>query len=153
MTSRIDSRKVSPEGMKALFGVHTYLHQHTDLTKGLIDLVFLRTSQINGCAHCIDMHSRDLLKGGMTVDKLVLVPAWREAAELFDETEKAALAWTESVTNVSSTHVPVEDYEEALATLSEKTLVDLTLAVGLMSAYNRLGVAFRLPPAAIHGRK
>ena len=150
MTNRIDSRKVAPAGMHALFGVHTYLHQNTDLPKQLIDLVFLRTSQINGCAHCVDMHSRDLLKEGMSIEKLVLVPTWREAEDLFDDLEQAALAWTETVTNVSTTHVPDEDYEKALAAMPEKLLVDLTITVGLMSAYNRLGVAFRLPPAARH---
>lgn len=149
MKTRIDSRKVAPAGMQALFGVHTYLHHHTDLSKELIDLVFLRTSQINGCAHCIDMHSRDLLKGGMAVEKLVLVPTWREAEGLFDDLERAALAWTESVTNVATTHVPDEDYEAALDVMSERVLVDLTITIGLMSAYNRLGVAFRLPPAAV----
>ena len=148
MKTRIDSRKVAPAGMQALFGVHTYLHHHTDLSKELIDLVFLRTSQINGCAHCIDMHSRDLLKEGMEVEKLVLVPAWREAGALFDAKERAALAWTESVARVADTQVPDADYETASSALSEKDLVDLTIAIGLMSAYNRLGVAFRLPVAA-----
>ena len=137
--------------MQALFSVHTYLHEHTDLTKRLIDLVFLRTSQINGCAHCIDMHSRDLIKEGMTVEKLVLVQAWREAENLFSEIERAALAWTEAVADVSTNHIPDADYEAALSSMPEKQLVDLTIAIGLMSAYNRLGVAFRLPPAAVLG--
>ena len=144
---RVDSRKVAPAGMQALFGVHTYLHHQTDLSKELIDLVFLRTSQINGCAHCVDMHSRDLLRGGMAVEKLLLVPTWREVDGVFDDLERAALAWTESVTNVATTHVPDADYEQALAAMPEKLLVDLTITIGLMSAYNRLGVAFRLPPA------
>jgi AhpD family alkylhydroperoxidase len=120
MSSRIDSRKIAPQGMQALFGVHTYLHQHTDLPKPLIDLVFLRTSQINGCAHCIDMHSRDLIKEGMSVEKLVLVPTWREAESLFSDIERAALAWTECVVNVSTTHIPDADYEAALAAIPEK---------------------------------
>lgn len=149
MTTRIDSRRISPAGMQALYGVHTYLHLHTDLPKSLIDLVFLRTSQINGCAHCIDMHSRDLLQQGMAVEKLVLVPTWREAESLFTDLERAALAWTETVTDVSATHVPDAEYEAALAAMPEKLLVDLTITIGLMSAYNRLGVAFRLPPEAV----
>ena len=146
--NRLDSRTVAPAGMRALFGVHSYLHSQTDLPKPLIDLVFLRTSQINGCAHCIDMHSRDLLKEGMDVEKLVLVPAWREGGALFDDRERAALAWTETVARVADTQVPDTDYEAASSALSEKDLVDLTIAIGLMSAYNRLGVAFRLPVAA-----
>ena len=149
VNTRIDSRKVAPAGMQALFGVHTYLHHKTELSKPIIDLVFLRTSQINGCAHCIDMHSRDLLQEGMPVEKLVLVPAWREAGSLFDDLERAVLAWTETVTNVATTNIPDADYDAALAVIPEKMLVDLTITIGLMSAYNRLGVAFRLPPAAV----
>src|SRR5579859_5904738 len=102
MTQRLDHLTSTPGGMKALGGVHGYLTQ-TDLPKQLIDLVFLRTSQLNGCAYCIDMHSRDLLKSGLSVDKLVLVPAWREAGALFTAQEQAALAWTESVTLVAET--------------------------------------------------
>jgi AhpD family alkylhydroperoxidase len=148
MTNRLDNREVAPGAMRALFGVHNYLHTQTDLSKGLIDLVFLRTSQINGCAHCIDMHSRDLLKEGMAIEKLVLVPVWREAGHLFDARERAALAWTETVTNIAVTEVPDADYDAAAASLPEKDLADLTVAIGLMNAYNRLGVAFRLPVAA-----
>ena len=148
MTARADSRKIAPGAMRALFGVNNYLTEESEIPKQLIDLVFLRTSQINGCAHCIDMHSRDLIEGGMDVEKLVLVPVWREAKSLFHERERAALAWTESVTNVSSTEVPDADYEAASSVFSDKDLVDLTVVVSLMNAYNRLGVAFRLPIAA-----
>jgi AhpD family alkylhydroperoxidase len=147
MSKRIDYIKASPEGYKALGGVHMALLKG-DLTKPLIDLVYLRVSQINGCAYCIDMHSRDLLKSGLAVDKLVLVPAWREAGALFSARERAALAWTETVTRVAQTHVPDADYEAARAEFSDKDLADLTYAIGLMGAYNRLGIAFRMTPAA-----
>ena len=145
---RIDYNKVAPGAAKALGGVHGYLHSQTNLPKDLIDLVFLRVSQINGCAYCIDMHCRDLLKAGWTVDKLVLVPVWDEAGDLFDARERAALAWAEVVTKVSETHVPDADYAAAAAVFAEKDLADLTVAIALMNAYNRLGVTFRLPPAA-----
>ena len=79
----------------------------------LIDLVYLRVSQINGCAYCIDMHSRDLLQGGVPIEKLVLVPAWREAGRLFSEKEQAALAWSETVTRVAETAVPDADHRDA----------------------------------------
>jgi AhpD family alkylhydroperoxidase len=147
MSKRIDYIKASPEGYKALSGVHMALLKG-DLTKPLIDMVYLRVSQINGCAYCIDMHSRDLLKSGLPVDKLVLVPAWREAGGLFSPRERAALAWAETVTRVSETHVPDADYEAARAEFSDKDLVDLTYAIGLMGAFNRLGIAFRMTPAA-----
>src|SRR5215218_11377458 len=95
MTQRMDYNAASPAGMKALGGVYGHVMQ-SGLAKTLVDLVYLRVSQINGCAYCIDMHSRDLLKDGVTVEKLVLVSAWRESGGLFDETERAALAWAET---------------------------------------------------------
>ncbi|QRF61621.1 MULTISPECIES: carboxymuconolactone decarboxylase family protein [Variovorax] len=147
MTHRIDYAKVSPEGYKAFGGVYAAL-QKSGLPKELVDLVYLRVSQINGCAYCIDMHSRDLLKGGLAVDKLVLVPVWHEAGAVFSARERAALAWSESVTRVADTGVPDADYQAASAEFSEKELVDLTYAIGLMNAFNRLGVTFRATPAA-----
>ena len=113
-----------------------------------MDLVYLRVSLINGCAYCIDMHLRDLLKGGTAVEKLVLVPAWREAGGLFDARERAALAWAETVTRVAQTAVPDENYQAASAVFGDKELADLTIAVGLMNAYNRLAISFRTPPQA-----
>jgi AhpD family alkylhydroperoxidase len=147
MSKRIDYAKASPEGYKALIAVHTVLHK-SGLLHQLINLVYLRVSQINGCAFCIDMHSRDLLKSGLSVDKLVLVPAWREAGALFNARERAALAWAEVVTRVAETHIPDADYEAARDEFSDKELADLTYAIGLMGALNRLGVGFRVPPAA-----
>ncbi|MGV2866778.1 carboxymuconolactone decarboxylase family protein [Achromobacter sp. ESBL13] len=147
MNARLDYAKASPDGYKAFGGVYVYL-QHCGLPKTLIDLVFLRVSQINGCAYCIDMHSRDLIKQGVTVDKLVLVPVWHEAGAVFTQQERAAFAWAESVTRVADTGVPDEDYAAAAAEFSDKELADLTYAIGLMNAFNRLGVSFRATPAA-----
>lgn len=147
MSNRIDYAKVSPEGYKAFGGVYVFL-QNCGLPKTLIDIVYLRVSQINGCAYCIDMHSRDLLKQGVSVDKLVLVPVWHDAGEVFSERERAALAWAETVTRVAETGVPDADYAAAAAEFSDKELADLTYAIGLMNAFNRLGIAFRVPPAA-----
>jgi AhpD family alkylhydroperoxidase len=147
MSTRIDYAKASPEGYKAFGGVYVYV-QKCGLPKQLIDLVYLRISQINGCAYCIDLHSRELLKLGVSVDKLVLVPVWREAGDIFSTRERAALAWAETVTRVAETGVPDDDYEAAAAEFSDKELVDLTYAVGLMNAFNRLGITFRATPAA-----
>ncbi len=147
MSHRIDYAAISPEGYKAFGGVYATL-QKSGLEKGLVDLVYLRISQINGCAFCIDMHSRDLLKSGLAVDKLVLVPVWHEAGALFTGRERAALAWAETVTRVSETGVPDADYAAAAAEFSPKELADLTYAIGLMNAFNRFGVAFRPTPAA-----
>ena len=95
MSNRIEYAKVSPDGYKAFGGVYVYI-QRSSLPKELIDLVYLRVSQINGCAFCIDTHSRDLLKLGITVDKIVLVPVWREAGGVFNTRERIALAWAET---------------------------------------------------------
>src|SRR5215212_7064355 len=147
MTQRMNYEAAAPGGMKALGSVYGYVSQ-SGLPATLIDLVYLRISQINGCAYCIDMHSRDLLKGGVTVEKLVLVPAWRESGALFDETERAALARAETVTRVAETGVPDAEYEAAAAVFDQKQLADLTIANGLMNAYNRMAVSFRAPPLA-----
>jgi len=148
MSNRIDYTKASPEGYKAFGGVYVYM-QKCGLPKELIDLVYLRVSQINGCAYCIDMHSRDLLKTGVAVDKLVLVPVWREAGKVFSSRERAALAWAETVTRVAETGVPDADYEAAAAEFNDKELADLTYGIGLMNAFNRLGITFRSTPAAV----
>lgn len=150
MSKRIDYSKASPEAFKAFGGVHVAL-QNSDLSKQLIDLVYLRVSQINGCAYCIDLHSRDLLKLGMSIDKLVLVPVWHEAQTLFTPREQAALAWAESVTRVAETGVPQADYDAVTAHFNDKELAELTYAIGLMNAYNRFGVAFRMVPGAAKG--
>jgi AhpD family alkylhydroperoxidase len=147
VTNRINYAKASPEGFKALGGVYVSI-QKSGLPKQLVDIVYLRVSQINGCAYCIDMHSRDLLKSGIAVDKLVLVPVWREAGDVFSTRERVALAWAETVTRVAETGVPDADYEAAAAEFSDKELADLTYAIGLMNAFNRLGITFRTPPAA-----
>ena len=147
MTNRINYAKTSPEGFKAFGGVYVSI-QKSGLPKQLVDIVYLRVSQINGCAYCIDMHSRDLLKSGIVVDKLLLVPVWRDARDVFTSRERAALAWAESVTRVAETGVPDADYEAAAAEFNDKELADLTYAIGLMNAFNRLGISFRTPPAA-----
>jgi AhpD family alkylhydroperoxidase len=147
MSNRIDYAKVSPAGYKAFGGVHVYL-QNCGLPKELIYLVYLRVSQMNGCAYCIDMHSRDLLKLGVAIDKLVLIPVWRGAGEVFSIRERIALAWAETVTSVAETRIPDTDYEAAAAEFSDKELADLTYAIGLINVFNRLSIAFRTLPAA-----
>ncbi|OSJ18144.1 alkylhydroperoxidase [Bradyrhizobium canariense] len=147
MTNRIDYAKTSPAGYKAFGGVYVHV-QNSGLSKDLINLVYLRVSQINGCAYCIDMHSGDLLKSGMAIEKVVLVPVWHDAGAVFSTRERAALAWAETVTRVAETGVPDADYEAAAAEFDDKELADLTYAIGLMGAFNRLGISFRTPPAA-----
>jgi AhpD family alkylhydroperoxidase len=145
--SRMNWSEVAPDGAKALYAVHHYVTAKTNLPDELIHLVFLRVSQINGCAHCIDMHSRDLRKT-MSVDKITLVPVWNEVPHLFNDQERAALAWAEEVTNVSQTHASDEANAAAAAAFEPKDLVDLTITIAAMNAFNRLGAPFRLPVAA-----
>lgn len=140
--------QVSQEGAKALGALHHYATTDTGLEPELIHLVFLRVSQLNTCAHCIDVHTRDLVKHGMSVEKIVLVPVWTEVEYLFSDQERAALAWAEEVTRVSETHASDEAYSAALAAFGEKALVELTIVIATMNAINRMGVSFRLKPRA-----
>lgn len=145
---RIDYEKVAPGGYKALGGVYGYLLQ-CGIDPVLMEMTNLRVSQINGCAYCIDLHSRDLIKNGVTPEKLALVQLWREAGALFDDKERAALRWAETVTRVAETHIPDKEFEAVRAVFSEKEVVDLTIAIGLMNTYNRMAIGFRRPIANI----
>ncbi|HEY8213701.1 MAG TPA: carboxymuconolactone decarboxylase family protein [Methylocystis sp.] len=147
MTKRLDYAAIAPEGMKALASVHSYVG-HCGLGKAFVELVYLRISQINGCAYCIDLHTRALLKEGVTIDKLALVSVWREAGALFDARERAALAWAETTTRIADTGAPDADFAALSELFTPKEVVDLTLAVSLMNAYNRIAISFRAPPAA-----
>ena len=148
MTKRLDYTQIAPNGVKALGGVYAYVLQ-SGLPGELVDLVYLRVSQINNCAYCLDMHTRDLMKKGVKIEKLALVQAWPEAGHLFSERERAALAWAETVTLVAETNVPDDAFQAARAVFGEKELVDLTIAIGLMNLYNRMATSFRNTPQAV----
>src|SRR3982074_29648 len=148
MTKRLDYNQIAPGGVKALGGVYGYIMQ-CGLPAVLIDLVYLRVSQINNCAYCLDMHTRDLLKKGQRIEKLALVQAWAEGGNLFDERERAALAWAETVTRVAEAGVPDEAYQAARAVFEERELVDLTIAISLMNVYNRMAISFRNTPQGV----
>lgn len=148
MLSRLNHNAASPAGMRTLHAVDAYVRQ-SGLPSRLVNLVFLRVSQMNGCAYCIDLHSRDLLKAGLSVEHLVLLAVWREAGSIFDDSERAALAWAENVTRLGAEGVPDSAFQAAAAVFGEKELVDLTIAIGLMNAYNRLAISFRAAPLAV----
>jgi AhpD family alkylhydroperoxidase len=141
---RIDAHEIAPEAYETMLALERYLHR-CGLSRSLIELVKLRASQINGCAYCIDMHTKDARAAGETEQRLYLLDAWRESP-FYSPRERAALAWTESVTRVSETHVPDEVYEEALAHFSEKEIVDLTYLAMTINSWNRLAVATRAMP-------
>lgn len=147
MSQRLDYNQIAPGAVKALGSVYGYVSQ-SGLPSDLVELVYLRVSQINNCAYCLDMHSRALGKMGLAPEKLALVQAWAEAGQLFTPTERGALAWAESVTRVSETGVPSEHFAAAREVFDEKQLVDLTVAISLMNAYNRMAISFRNTPQA-----
>lgn len=148
MSERIDFNATSPAGMKALGGVYGYVAQ-CGVPMSIIELIFLRVSQINGCAYCIDMHTKALHKEGMPWDKIVLTQVWREAGNWFSSNEQAALAWAESLTLIAQTNAPDEVYALVQKEFSEKAITDMTIAIGLMNAYNRLAISHRkLPDSA-----
>ena len=117
---RMNYEAAAPAGVKALGTVYGYVAQ-SGLPKTMVNLAYLRVSQINGCAYCIDMHSRELLREGLASEKLALVPVWREAGSLFDADERAALAWSETVTRVVETAIPDDDYAAAASRLACST--------------------------------
>jgi|PersoiStandDraft_1058852.scaffolds.fasta_scaffold69961_2 AhpD family alkylhydroperoxidase len=143
---RIDAHKAAPEAYEAMLALERYLHR-CGLERSLIELVKLRASQINGCAYCIDMHTKDARAAGETEQRLYLLDAWRESP-FYSPRERAALAWTEAVTRVSETHVPDDVYKEARQHYSEKELVDLNWVVVAINAWNRLAIPFRFPPGS-----
>jgi AhpD family alkylhydroperoxidase len=150
MSQRMNYYAASPSGMKGLGAVYDYVRRSVRPLR-LVDLVFLRVSQINGCAYCIDMHSRDLLKAGLPVPHLVLVAVWPEAGGIFDEQEKTALAWAEAVTRLGDEGVSDVAFGRATEAFDEKQLADLTIAIGLTNAYNRVAISFRATPLALAG--
>jgi len=138
---RLDYHRIAPAAVTAMLGVQRYV-DGCSLEKKLLELVKLRASQINGCAYCVDMHSKDARAFGETEQRLYTVAVWREAP-FFSDRERAALAWTESVTLISQTGVPDEAYELARTQFSETELVDLTMAIVAINGWNRLAVSFR----------
>lgn len=144
MQPRIETDAVAPDGIKAMLGLESYVRS-CGLEHALLELVKLRASQINGCAFCIDMHTKDARAHGETEQRLYTLAAWRETP-FFTDRERAALAWTESVTNVSKTEVPDDIYESVRQHFNEKELVDLTLAIVAINGWNRLAVGFRKVP-------
>jgi AhpD family alkylhydroperoxidase len=138
---RIDPRKVAPEVLKATTALETTV-KSSGLENELIDLVRLRVSQVNGCAFCIDMHSKDLRAAGESEERLYLLNAWREAP-VYSERERAALAWAEALTLIADGHAPDAVYEEVRRQFNDKELANLTLAIVAINRWNRFGIAFR----------
>ena len=151
MKARFDYAKAAPGAYHAMLGLEKYLHG-CGLEAPLLHLVKLRASQINGCAFCLDMHSKDLRAIGESEQRLYTLEAWRECP-WYSVRERAALEWTEALTLVAATHAPDEIYEQVRAQFDEKELSDLTLAIAAINAWNRLSIGARTEPGTYQAPK
>jgi AhpD family alkylhydroperoxidase len=145
MQPRLNIQKVAPAAIHAMLELENYIRKSSRLEPSLLELIRMRASQINGCAYCLDMHSKDARAHGESEQRLYALNAWRETP-FFTDRERAALAWTEAVTLVSEDHVPDDVYEEVRQRFTEEELVNLTLAVVTINGWNRLSIGFRAVP-------
>ena len=141
---RFSMRRVAPEAYEAMGALERMVGQ-SSLPRPLLELVRMRASQINGCAYCLDMHSKDARALGETEQRLYALNAWRETP-FYTDRERAALAWTEALTLISETHAPDDVYEEARRHFSEAELVSLTMAIVAINSWNRIAIGFRAVP-------
>lgn len=146
MESRLDYSKVLPEGMKVIYALERY-STTSGLEPSLLDLIKLRASQLNGCAYCIDMHSKDARTGGETEQRLYSLSVWRETPYYTDR-ERAALAFTEAVTLIADKQVPDEVYEQARRQFSDEELVKLMFGIVIINTWNRFAITFRDEPGS-----
>jgi AhpD family alkylhydroperoxidase len=142
MKPRLQPGTAAPGAYAAMRGLQRYVDE-SGLETSLMELVKMRASQINGCAYCLHMHSRDARALGESEERLYLLDAWRESP-LYTERERAALAWTETLTRIADTHAPDADYEAARAQFSERELIDLTMAIVAINGWNRIAIGFRM---------
>ena len=150
MTPRLDASKVSPDAYRAIMGLELYVRE-SGLEPSLIELIKLRASYMNGCAYCVDMHSKDARAAGETEQRIYAVPVWRETP-FFSDRERAALAFTEAVTAIGQAGVPDDVYDEAKRFFSQDELVKLTMAIVTINAWNRVAITFRTEPGTYHPR-
>jgi AhpD family alkylhydroperoxidase len=141
MEQRLSAYEKAKGAINAMLGISKYLSQ-SNIEQQLLHLIEFRVSQINGCAYCLDMHSKDLRHDGDTEQRLYTLPAWRDAP-FYTDRERAALAWAEAVTTIEDGAVPDDVYDQARQQFSEEELVDLTLAATMTGAWNRINIAFR----------
>lgn len=151
MEPRIPLTKYSPEALRALYALERHI-KASGLPESMIHLIKMRVSQINGCAYCLDMHSKDARAIGETEQRLYGLDAWQEAP-YYTPKERAALEWAESLTLVAQTHVPDEVYERARKEFSEQELVDLSYAVAAINVWNRLAISTRAVPGEYQPQK
>ena len=144
MKARLNYTEVAPNALKAMLELEKYVH-NSGLERSLYELVKTRASQINGCAYCLDMHTKDARKAGETEQRLYALSAWRETP-FYTERERAALEWTESLTLISENDIPDSLYDSVRKHFDEKELVALTMAIIAINGWNRLAISFRTVP-------
>jgi AhpD family alkylhydroperoxidase len=144
MEPRLNAFKVAPKAYQAMFGLQQYVN-NCGLEESLMELVKMRASQINGCAYCLDMHSKDARAAGETEQRLYLLDAWREAP-FYSERERAALEWTEALTKITEGHVPDDVYMRVKTQFTDEELANLSMAIVTINSWNRLSIAFRAEP-------
>jgi AhpD family alkylhydroperoxidase len=144
MEQRLNYAKIAPDALKAMLELEKYVHG-SGLERSLYELVKTRASQINGCAYCLDMHTKDARKAGETEQRLYVLSAWRETP-FFTERERAALEWTEALTLISDNDVPDSLYNSVREHFNEKEMVALTMAIVAINGWNRLAISFRTVP-------
>jgi AhpD family alkylhydroperoxidase len=151
MKARLNAQEASPAGYTAMVGLEMFVRKTSKLEPSLVELMKMRASQINGCAYCIDMHSKDARREGETEQRQYALTAWRETP-FFSARERAALAWTEALTLITEDHVPDDIYELAKQSFSDEELVNLTVAVITINGWNRLAISFRSVPGSYQPR-
>lgn len=149
MKARLNYAAVAPGALEAMMGVENYVH-HTSIEPSLYELVKIRASQINGCAYCLDMHTKDARKAGETEQRIYALSAWRETP-FYSERERAALEWAEALTQISTNTIPDALYDLTRKQFNEKELVDLSMAIIAINGWNRLAISFRTVPGSYKG--
>ncbi len=152
MKPRLDYASASPAAYRAMLGLERFVRNESGLDRSLLELIKIRASQINGCAYCIDMHTKDARAGGETEQRIYSLDAWRETP-FYSDRERAALAWTEAVTLVHSGHVPDNVYDEVKSQFSDQEIVNLTMAIVTINGWNRLAIASRTVPGTYEPEK
>jgi AhpD family alkylhydroperoxidase len=142
MQERLNSMKASPESVKAVWALEEFVSHKAEIEPHLLHLLKIRASQINGCGYCIDMHVKEARRAGLSEQWIALVSAWRESP-LYDERERAVLAWTDALTNIAQTGAPDNDYEALRRHFSEEEITKLTVAIGTINMWNRMAIGFR----------
>jgi AhpD family alkylhydroperoxidase len=144
MSPRLSYWTLAPEAVKRMMAINAYLAE-SSIEPGLRHLIWLRVSQMNGCAYCVDLHAHEALRDGESLQRLTCLVAWAETP-LFSDRERSALAWAEALTKVAETRAPDEVYDAVRAQFDDKELIDLTLMIASMNAWNRMSIGFRRQP-------